>query len=1705
MTIIRNAVCLATLGLSAGGLSLCAWADAVTTNLPPVADTRVFNAEWGWDSNAGNDANVGVYQSRDRSLLRFDLSGVPAGATITSAVLTLTATDLFGGNPGEAMSVYRLTQLWTEGGVTWNRYDGVTPWATAGGDFDGTVWASSTANPGSGQPVLWDITALAQTWASNTFANHGLILINAGTLNGLHFASKENGNASYRPYLALSYTTPTGAPASAWSWNGGGGTTSAVDGAGTWDTGTPWWNGAATAWADGNEARFGSGDGPAGLVNVAGTVAPASLWFAAPGAGTYALAGGTIDLGGAVRIVDAAVDAAIGSVLSNGGLYKQGAGRLTLTGLNTYSGSTTIREGALVLGTGGTHAAGPIVNEAALIVDRGDGLTLAGPISGTGVLTKAGAGTLALAAANSYAGGTMISGGVVRAENNAALGAAGGTIVVRDGASLDLGPAELWNYTAAIEIAGQGAGGIGALTKSTNYNASLQQLRSIILATNATIGGVSGARMDIGRGDWGGNLVSAPLHIDGQGHTLSLVGNIYVGILAGAQNLGGFVIGTGATAAPHSDNSFGSATVTVNGGTLSPWNTHTFANPLVLNGGFVDNQGFEQTYSAAVQVSGPVQFDVQSGGNINLNGSLSGTGSIRKIGGYSLLLGGDNSGFGGSITNHQSNVLFKNAAAGSAAATWVALAGANLAAQMPGVDSTIALGALAGAGVLANDGSTGTVTYSIGALGADTTFSGRIQDRLGGTANYVALTKVGAGTLTLSGPNTYTGPTAISGGTLRVTSAYLADGSTVSIEAGATNDLAFGGADVIQTLLLGGISQPAGFYNAATHPMYFAGSGSLLLATGTRIWDGAVDNNWDDTTANWNGLLWTNLANAVFTSSVGTITLTQPATAATLTFGTTADNFTGVFTGDHLSVAAELTAQGSGANDSGGPVLTFANDVTIGGDLILRRRQVTVSSGTFRADRVTATDSWGMFNIAGGTVVITNGIDDSLRPGGNTLRVTLTGGSLRTPYIKTTQAAWRPAGANSDGVELNGGTLYPATNSSDFIQMWDPGWGTRNQVMVGPGGAHIDTDGRDIAINRSMIDYAGAGTLTKSGAGTLTLTAVNSFSGGTTVNGGLLHISGQSGGNGCLRGAVTVNAGTELRAAGAGGAVFGYTGGAKIDTLNINGGLVDTIDGVNHLWNATVNFNGGELRVNGGLSDTNGYHLEWGNSAVNVASNNATAVIAGRIRIRPDASPNVNFDVAAGPEGTNLLVSAAITETGLSGITKKGAGTMQLAATNTFTGITVLEGGILDVTQLSDYGLPGSLGSRAADGLDVGVLFRGGTLRYRGATPQRSDRAIRLSTTGGGGTIDASGATPDAAMRFTATTSPNFFENPGDRVLSLIGSNTGSNLFGMAIGEAGGVTAVNKAGPGRWILGGVNTYSGPTIISNGTLLVNGSTATGAVSVLAGTSLGGTGVVGGQVILDGMIAPGESLGTLTVSNLVTDGVTAAYRFELGGTNAPTDYDQLVVGDMHTLQGTLEVVLTNGYVPASGDRFNILTNSALGGLLFGAFSAVNVPALTPGLGWEVQYTGTESASLVVTGTVSGGLSAYEQWAQSIPNPAQRGEQADPDGDGYANLLEYSQGTDATNSADNAKLSLVRTNGQFLVLFNRVNSATDIVYEVEGAYLPTNNALWLGIATNVIGSWGGSTNVNDNNTAAVHRVLVTDLLIGTNRSLRLKVTRP
>ena len=176
--------------------------------------------------------------------------------------------------------------------------------------------------------------------------------------------------------------------------------------------------------------------------------------------------------------------------------------------------------------------------------------------------------------------------------------------------------------------------------------------------------------------------------------------------------------------------------------------------------------------------------------------------------------------------------------------------------------------------------------------------------------------------------------------------------------------------------------------------------------------------------------------------------------------------------------------------------------------------------------------------------------------------------------------------------------------------------------------------------------------------------------------------------------------------------------------------------------------------------------------------------------------------------------------------------------------MTTLAGGILNVASLSDYGVAGGLGNRAPGvdgGGNVGILFQGGTLQYTGSTAQSTNRGIRISTVGGGATIDASGSNPAATLSFTAASSPDFFENGGDRTLTLTGSNTGANTFAMAIGDAIGTTSFVKSGVGTWVLTGANNYTGTTTVNGGTLNIDGSISSSAsISIAAGATLNAAG-------------------------------------------------------------------------------------------------------------------------------------------------------------------------------------------------------------------------------------------------------------------------
>lgn len=136
----------------------------------------------------------------------------------------------------------------------------------------------------------------------------------------------------------------------------------------------------------------------------------------------------------------------------------------------------------------------------------------------------------------------------------------------------------------------------------------------------------------------------------------------------------------------------------------------------------------------------------------------------------------------------------------------------------------------------------------------------------------------------------------------------------------------------------------------------------------------------------------------------------------------------------------------------------------------------------------------------------------------------------------------------------------------------------------------------------------------------------------------------------------------------------------------------------------------------------------------------------------------------------------------------------------------------------------------------------------------------------------------------------------------------------------------------------------------------------------------------------------------------------------------------------------------------------------------------------------------------------LPGFDVFVLQITNGAQRGARGDPDGDGYANLLEYVTGGNPTGADAVARVNCTWTGGVLALQFTRHTNATDATILVERSTGLTNNAPWTGLATNRTGSWGGAAHVTETGALSPRNVTVRDLApAATNRFLRLRVTRP
>jgi fibronectin-binding autotransporter adhesin len=301
---------------------------------------------------------------------------------------------------------------------------------------------------------------------------------------------------------------------------------------------------------------------------------------------------------------------------------------------------------------------------------------------------------------------------------------------------------------------------------------------------------------------------------------------------------------------------------------------------------------------------------------------------------------------------------------------------------------------------------------------------------------------------------------------------------------------------------------------------------------------------------------------------------------------------------------------------------------------------------------------------------------------------------------------------------------------------------------------------------------------------------------------------------------------------------------------------------------------------------------------------------------------------------------------GTGNVTKIGSGTWTVAGNSSYTGVTQIDGGTLDLGfRIANGGIASSMGksSNAATNLVIG----GGTLKYSGTEDAKTDRLFTIgSAAGDTAALDASG-TGAGTLAFTNTGSI-AFGNTNAHALTLTGTNTGNNSLAAIIGDNTGSTSLVKDGAGTWILSGANTYSGDTTITAGTLALGASgsianspniivgDAEASTAVLNVTAVSGGFTVGGTQTLSGsgsvtggmvtvgsgaIVAPGAGIGTLNIGGglTITDG--GIFNWEnntvnslgSGGTN----------WDVANVTGTTTISST----PSSGSKLKLLFTNAL----------------------------------------------------------------------------------------------------------------------------------------------------------------------------------
>jgi fibronectin-binding autotransporter adhesin len=1025
--------------------------------------------------------------------------------------------------------------------------------------------------------------------------------------------------------------------------------------------------------------------------------------------------GGNITLGAGTLTCNSGVTTTYAGIISGtGGVTKSGTGTLILSGDNSYSGVTTVAAGTLSLGAAGGATNTPLGTVAGITsVTAGAALNLNGftlgtaeplTINGTGI-AAAGALTNSSASAVTYSGlltlgsaaSIVASTGAINLTNTGTITGAtfgltlGGTV----GGTL---ASIIGTTTGTVTKASTGTwtlSGSSTYTGATTISAGTLKLGAAGTDPNSplgTIGGItsvtSGAVLDLN----GFTLATAePLTLNGTGITAggaltnnSVTAVTYSGAItfASAASIVGAAGAIAITGTPVSSaiaitlggaagGSFTSVIAGARTVTKAGAGTWTLSGNSSYTGATTISAGTLKLGATGTAPNSPLgtiagNTSVTSGATLDLNGFTLATAEPLSINGTGITSGGALSNSVATAVTYSGPITFATAA------------------SIIGEAGTIAI--------------TGTPVSSTIAITLGGTSGGSISTVIAGART---LTKIGAGTWTLSGASTYSGATAVNAGTLRagrITNAFgTASAVTLANTAGVTLDLngfsntigsLTGGGTTGGNVTLGTGTLTIGSNNSspAAYAGIISGTGGVTKSgTGTLILSG--DNSYSGVTTVAAGRLSLGAAGGTTNTPLGTT-----AGGTSVTSGATLN-----LNGFTLGTAESLTLNGTGIAAAGALSNTSASAVTYSGLLSLgSAASILASTGAINLTN-TGTITGATFGLTlrgtiGGTLASIIGTTTGTLTKADSGTWTLSGSSTYTG-ITTISAGTLKLGAsgtapnsplgtvagstlvsNGAALDLNGFTLATAepltlngtgiaaggalTNSSVTAVTYSGAITFVSAASIVGAAGTIAITGTPVSSNIAITlggaaggsftsAIAGARTVTKAGAGTWTLSGNSSYTGATTISQGTLKL-----------GATGTAPNSPLGTIGANTSV---TSGA---TLDLNGFTLATAE--------PLSLNGTGISTGGALSNSVATAVTY-SGAITFATAASIIGEAGTIAITGTPVSSAIAITLGGASGGSVSTVIAGART----LTKIGAGTWTLSGANTYTGATTISAGEL--------------------------------------------------------------------------------------------------------------------------------------------------------------------------------------------------------------------------------------------------------------------------------------------------------------------------------------------------------------------------------------------------------------------------------------------